>query len=271
MGEGDGMRRNLAGKRVILTGASGGIGLAIAEALTAAGAKVALAARSADRLAEVEAKLRAGGADAVAVPCDVTVPADRERLVRTAVDRWGGLDVLVNNAGIGAWGHFQTSAEAINRRVLEANFFAPAELIRLAVPHLAGGVEPAIVNVTSMTGRRGMPAWPEYSASKAALVGLSEALRAEMARFGITVVTVVPGLTRSDLSRHLIRNDGRADIRYDRGMTPEYVAARVTDALRRGRREVVLGREARLMLLFHRVAPRLLDRLVARKVRKLYS
>lgn len=265
------MTRELRGKRVVLTGASSGIGRAVAEVLAAAGAKVALAARSADKLTELEAKLRAGGADAVAVPCDIAVPADRKRLVETAVGRWGGLDTLINNAGVGAWGHFATSSEAINRTVLEVNFFAPVELIRLAVPHLTRGTEPVIVNVTSMTGRRGMPAWPEYSASKAALVGMSEALRGEMARFGIDVVTVVPGLTRSDLSQHLIRNDGRADIRYDRGMPPEYVADRIVRAVRRGTTEVVLGREARLMLLMNKFAPRLLNRLIARKVARLYD
>lgn len=259
------MRRTLAGKRAIVTGASGGIGQAVAVALAAAGAKVALAARSADKLAAVAAET--GG---LAVPTDVTDPSQREHLVKTTVTTFGGLDLLVNVAGVAAWGHFATSAEAINREVLEVNFFAPAELIRLAVPHLTRGSEPAICNLTSMCGRRGMPAWPEYSASKFALVGLTEALRGEMARFDIDVVTIVPGLTKSDLNRHLLRSDGRADIPYDKGMTPEYVAGRTVDAIRHGTRELVLGGEAKKILLLNRFAPRFLNWRIAREVKKLY-
>ncbi|QEL13908.1 SDR family NAD(P)-dependent oxidoreductase [Limnoglobus roseus] len=262
------MRRTLSGKRAIVTGASGGIGKAIAKALAAAGAKVALAARTADKLAAVAAEI---GGNALAVPADVTKPADRENLIRTTVAQFGGLDLLVNVAGVGAWGHFATSTEAINREVLEVNFFAPTELIRLAVPHLARGNQPAICNLTSMCGRRGMPAWPEYSASKFALVGLTEALRGEMARYDIDVVTIVPGLTASDLNRHLLRNDGKADIPYDKGMSPEYVAGRTVDAICRGKREILLGLEAKKILLINRFAPRLVDRLIARAVKKLYQ
>jgi short-subunit dehydrogenase len=265
------MRRELGGKRVVLTGASSGIGRALARALAAEGAKVALAARSADKLAELEAELRGHGADTVAVPCDVTRADDRENLISIAVARWGGLDLLVNTAGVAAWGHFQTSTEDINRVTMETNFFGPVELTRLAVPHLIHGVQPAVVNVTSMCGRRGMPAWPEYSASKFALVGMGEALRGEFARFGIDVITIVPGLTASDLNRHLLRNEGRADIRYDKGMSPEYVAGRIVKAIRGNCREVVLGREARMILLVNRFFPRLLIRMIARRVTKLYQ
>ncbi len=265
------MTRDLTGSRAIVTGASGGIGRAVAAELAGAGARVALAARSADKLELLASELRAKGREAIAVPCDVTRPEDRERLVRTAVEAWGGLDLLVNNAGVGSWGHFATSTEAINRRVMEVNFFAPAELIRLAMPHLMNGRNPAVVNVTSMTGRRGMPAWPEYSASKAALVGLSEALRSEFVRFGVDVITVVPGLTRTGLNAHLLRSEGRADLPFDRGMPPEEVARGVVAAVRRNKREVVLGSEAKWMLLMNRFFPRLLNRLIARRITKLYA
>jgi short-subunit dehydrogenase len=265
------MTRDLAGCRAIVTGASGGIGRAIAVELAALGARVALAARSADALGQLAAELRSQGREAVAVPCDVTRPEDRERLVRTAVETWGGLDLLVNNAGVGSWGHFATSTEAINRRVMEVNFFAPAELIRLAMPHLRHGRRPAVVNVTSMTGRRGMPAWPEYSASKFALVGLSEALRSEFVRFGVDVVVIVPGLTRSGLNAHLLRSEGRADLPFDKGMPPEEVARGVVAAIRANRREVVLGSEAKRLLLMNRFFPRLLNRLIARRIARLYA
>jgi short-subunit dehydrogenase len=257
------MQRELAGKRVLVTGASSGIGRAVAVELAAAGAKVAIAARSADKLAAVAKDI--GG---VAVAGDLTVPADRERVVRAAVEAFGGLDVLVNNAGVGSWGHFATSTEAINRQILETNFFAPVELTRLVIPHLSEGHQPAVVNVTSMTGRRGMPAWPEYSASKAALVGMSEAWRGEFVRFGVDVVTVVPGLTKTNLNASLLRNDGKADL--PDGMPPEAVARAVVAALRSNATEVVVGGEARKMLLMNKFFPRLLNKLIARKITKLY-
>jgi short-subunit dehydrogenase len=265
------MARELRGKRLLITGASSGIGRELAGQAAAAGARVALAARSAEALTELARSLTDRGFEALAVPADVSVPEDRKRLLGTVCERFGGLDVLVNNAGVASWGHFAGSTEAILRQILEVNFFAPAELMRLAVPTLLKGDRPAVVNVASMCGRRGMPAWPEYSASKFALCGLTEALRSEFARFDIDVLLIVPGLTRSDLSRHLLRNEGRVKIAYDRGMPPAAVAGRILAALRRNRAETVVGRDARWMVRANRWLPRLVDRLIARKVTKAYA
>jgi short-subunit dehydrogenase len=265
------MRRELAGKRAILTGASGGIGRATADALAKAGVWLALAGRTADALNQVAESLRKAGGDVLVVPTDITKPDDRQRLVTTAVEKFGGLDLLINNAGVGSWGHFAGSTPEIMRQVMEVNFFGPIELTRLAVPHLTNGNQPAVVNVTSMCGRRGMPAWPEYSASKFALVGMSEAWRGEFARFDVDVITVVPGLTDSGFHTHCLRNDGKADIRFEDGMRPEEVAAGIVDAIRRNRREVVLGREARRLLRFNRFFPRVTNWLIARKVKRLYG
>jgi short-subunit dehydrogenase len=207
----------------------------------------------------------------MAVPTDVTCDADRRQLLRTVEERFGGLDVLINNAGVASFGHFADSSEEILRQIMEVNFFAPAELMRLAVPLLTAGRQPAVVNIASMCGRRGLPAWTEYSASKFALCGLTEALRGEMARFDIDVLLVVPGLTRSELPRHLLRNEGRMNIDFQGGMPPEHVAGRVLDALERNRTETVLGREARWILGVNRFFPWLVDRLLDRRVRRLYA
>jgi short-subunit dehydrogenase len=265
------MSRNLAGKRVVLTGASSGIGRALAGELARAGAHLALAARSTEKLEQVVRATVANGAKAFAIPTDVTVFEERERLIRAAVEKLGGIDILINNAGVASWGHFATSDEIVMREVMEVNFFAPVELMRLAMPHLANGDEPAIVNVSSMCGRRAMPAWPEYSASKFALCGISEALRGEMARFDIGVVLVVPGMTKSNLREHMLRNEGKAKIDFDSGMPAEDVAARIVAAIRKGKREVVIGSDANRMLRMHRWFPRLLDRIICRRVKKLYD
>jgi len=265
------MTRTLAERRILITGASSGIGRCLAEQLAGLGARLALAARSQDKLAEFESRLRSKGCDALAVPADVTVDDDRKRLLDTVVEHFGGLDVLVNNAGIASWAHFSQSSEEILRRIMEVNFFAVAELTRLFIPVLTDGREAAVVNVGSMCGRRAMPAWPEYSASKYALCGLTEALRAELSRFDIDVLLVLPGLTSSDFSRHMLKSEGRQPIDFAAGMPPERVAAYIVRALQKNATETVVGRDARWMLRFNRFFPRLLDRLLARRVRKLYE
>lgn len=265
------MSRDLKGKRAILTGAGGGIGRALASALVHAGARVALASRDADKLNALADELRRAGGDVIAVPTDVTSAADRHRLVEATVSAFGGLDLLVNNAGVGSWGHFADSSEEICRTVLEVNFFGPVELTRLAMPHLTDGGQPAVVNVTSMCGRKGMPAWPEYSASKFALVGMSEAWRAEFARFGVDVLTVVPGMTNSGFDKHWLRTDGKADLDFRKGMTPEFLAAKIVTAIRTNKTELVVGSEAKRLLRFNRFFPRLTNWLMARKVKKLYA
>jgi len=265
------MRREFVSRRVLITGASSGIGRALAVQLAQAGARLALAARSKEKLDALAGDLSAHGAEVVAIPADVTVEADRARLMAEVQTHFGGLDVLVNNAGIASWAHFADSTEEILRQIMEVNFFAPTELIRLAIPMLTEGQQPAIVNVSSMCGRRAMPGWSEYSASKYALCGLTEALRGELARFEIDILLIIPGLTKSDFSKHFLQTKGRAKIEFDKGMPPERVAAGILNSLRKNKTETVMGSEARWVLLCNKFFPRLTDWLLARKMRQLYN
>jgi short-subunit dehydrogenase len=265
------MKRELRDRRLLITGASSGIGYCLAEQAGQAGARLVLAARSADRLEELAGKLRARGVDVLAAPTDITREEERRHLLDQVVEHFGGLDVLINNAGIASFAHFADSTEEILRQVMEVNFFAPVELIRLAIPILARGQQPAVVNVSSMCGRRGMPAWPEYSASKFALCGMTEALRSELVRFDIDVLLILPGLTRTELPQHLLKNQGRFKIDFEGAMPAEDVAAGILHALQHNRAETVLGREARWLLRFNRFFPRLVDWLIARRIRKMYE
>jgi short-subunit dehydrogenase len=257
--------------RTLITGASSGIGHCLAEEAAHAGMRVAVTARSSDRLHDLAQTLTAAGAEVLPVSADITSADDRARLLDTVTDRFGGLDVLVNNAGIGAQGFFADSTPEVARQVMEVNFFAPAELIRLAIPILTEGRQPAIVNVASMTGRRAMAMWSEYSASKFALCGLSEALRGEMVRFGIDVLTILPGLTKTGLDSHLLRQHPKMAIDFKTGMDPKVVAVATLDALRKNRAETVVGFEARWILRVNKVLPRFIDRVIGRFVRKNYA
>ena len=265
------MHRDLRGLRMIITGASSGIGRCLAEEASHRGVQVALTARSADIIHARAEELSKRGGRAIAIPADITSDADRTHLLDTVGKQFGGLDVLVNNAGVAGWGHFASASEQMLRQTMEVNFFAPAELMRQAVPILVKGKTPAIVNVASKCGRRGLPAWSEYSASKFALCGLSEALRAEIARLGIDVLLILPGLTNSGLFGRLLRTEGRMKIDPAKGMSPAAVAAGILRALERNRAESILGSDARWLLRVNRFLPRIVDRLMARKVRGLYA
>ncbi len=265
------MWRELRNRRLLITGASSGIGQALAREAARRGARLALTSRSADKLQELAGELEAQGTEVLVHPADITSENDRDKLVAAVVERFGGLDVLINNAGVASFGHFADSTEEILRQVMEVNFFAPTEMIRKCIPILTEGEQPAVVNVASMCGRRGMPAWPEYSASKFALCGLTEAFRGELARFDIDIVLILPGLTRTNLSRNLLRNEGRMKIEHDKGMEPEFVGKAILDALQKNKKEVVLGWEARWILRVNRFFPGLVNRLMIRKVGQLYA
>jgi short-subunit dehydrogenase len=272
------MTRDLQGRRILVTGASSGIGKALARQLAPLGAKLVLAARTEDKLRALADALTVGCVathptpdNVLVVPTDITKEGERQHLLDCAVERFGGIDVLVNNAGIASWAHFADSTEEILRQIMEVNFFAPAELIRKAIPILVNGVQPAVVNISSMCGRRALPAWSEYSASKYALCGLTEALRGELARFDIDILLIVPGLTRSDFPQHFLRSEGRAKIQYDKGMPPEVVAAAIVKSLRKNKTETWIGSDTQWMLRVNRWFPRLVDYLLARKVKKLYE
>ena len=261
------MRRELKGRRLLITGASSGIGRCIAEQAARAGARLVVTARSGKKLDE----LTRAFPEVMALPGDITEPDHRQQLLRTAAERLGGLDALINNAGVASFGHFATSTEEILRKIMEVNFFAPAELIRGAIPLLAEGNQPAILNIVSMCGRCAMPAWLEYSASKFAFCGLSEALRAEMARHDIAVLVVNPGLTRTPFRDNQLRKEGMLKLDEERGQEPAVVAAAAFDALKRNRAETVVGSDAKWMIRVHRWLPGLFARLLARKVRQLYA
>ncbi|HJZ58168.1 MAG TPA: SDR family NAD(P)-dependent oxidoreductase [Gemmataceae bacterium] len=268
------MRRDVRGRVILVTGASRGIGKRAAERLAKLGARLALTARSTEELAKLAGDLRAGGTDVEAFPADLTSPADREQLVRATVARFGGLDVLLNCAGVCSFGEFGTSSEAIVRRVLEVNFFAPVEMIRLCQPYLLRSAElarngwrPAILNLASICGRWGIPSMSEHCASKHAFVGMTEALRAEFVRFGIDVLLVLPGLVRSDdLNRHLLRNEGKIYLDFAGAQPPDEVAESVVRSLLKNRSEVATGWVSWGVWWCRRLFPRAVRFFMQRKV-----
>src|SRR5947209_18719423 len=257
-----GRRRSITGSRMLITGASQGIGKALAEAAVARGARVLATARSAELLKELEssAKPAAGGA-LVTLVADVTSDPDRRRTVDALVEHFGGLDVLINNAGIGATGRFADADPNRLRQIMEVNVFGLMETTRTCLPLLTRGVRPAIVNVSSIVGKRGIPGRSEYSASKFAVQGFSEALRAELVLEGIDVMVVNPGLTQTNFPKNMLERKSRLEVDHLRGMTPAQVAEATLRALERGTHEVTLTGKGKLLVHVSRFFPRLVDRI----------
>ncbi|HUY90672.1 MAG TPA: SDR family NAD(P)-dependent oxidoreductase [Pirellulales bacterium] len=253
-------RRNLAGSRILITGASSGIGWALALELARAGAKLLLCARRAERLEALASEIRDLGGQAEIAVGDVTNADLRRAALAVAQDRFGGLDILVNNAGISAHGPFDQAGPERLRKIMEVNFFALAEMTREALPLLRQGRQPLVVNVGSILGHRGIPFQSEYCASKFAVRGLSESLRAELTKYGIDLLVVSPGTTDTEFFDHLLEKQGEMPWPEQPGVPASFVAQRTVRAMRLGRHEIVPNFRGRLLVYLNRFAPWLVDR-----------
>jgi NADP-dependent 3-hydroxy acid dehydrogenase YdfG len=221
----------LSGKKALVTGASSGIGRGAALALAAAGAQVALVARRAERLKEVAAQIDAGGGHAFARQTDVTDEADASQAVADTIAHFGGLDILVNAAGMTQTGKVENGDLGDWRYVFELNFWSGYYTARAAIPALReGGGD--IVNISSTAGRRPVGAtFGPYAASKFALTAFTESLRAEVTAAGIRVSIIEPGATATEVHKHIkderVRESTRQHVEKDGALRPEDVAAAI--------------------------------------------
>ncbi len=258
-------RRAITERRILLTGASSGIGSALARELAPHRPHLLLVARRQELLEQLACELPAlGAASAQAVVGDVTDPKMREALVEQIRNQWGGLDLLVNNAGISALGRFANNTEPTLRQIMEVNFFAAAELTRLAIPLLAQGQDALVVYVGSILGHRGIPFNSEYCASKFALRGWSEAIRPEFRREGIGLLMVSPGTTETEFMNHLVSQEGEIPWGQPQGISPEQVARQIVRGIQNRRREIFPNWRGRLLVGLNRVCPGLVDRVMNR-------
>lgn len=254
-------KRILSGRRILITGASSGIGRALALALASRTTKLLITARNADALNSNAAEIQNRGSEPHIVAGDITDAGLRDRLVVYAKEQLGGLDMVVNNAGIGGIGTFASADEARLRQIMEVNFFAAAELIRAALPLLRASDDGVVVNIGSVLGHCAVPQKSEYCASKFALHGLTDALRIELADEGIDVLLVSPSTTSSKFFANAMRSEGDATSS-ESSMTPAAVATEIVRAIETRRREAILSAGGRLLVLADRLAPDLISRLL---------
>ncbi len=248
--------------RCLVTGATSGLGRVLAEHLVRAGASVVLTGRSADRLRAVAQRLIEEGANParlVTISADLTVQDDCQRLFDEVAGRFDALDVLINCAGVGADGQFETHDPMVLQQVFEINVFALADVCRRALPLLTLGNQPVVVNMGSVVARRGLPGRSEYSASKFAVTGFTEAIRVEWRRFGIHVLQVNPGFADTPFDQHLVANTARYSVAHLRVMAPAAVARATMRAVERRRREITLTWQGKLLIWVSTIAPRFVD------------
>ncbi len=260
------------GKVVVLTGASEGIGRALALKLAGRGACLVLVARNAERLATLTDECTALGATALGVRTDVSRREDCSALIDAALARFGAIDVLLHNAGSSMWSRLDELQDpGLLERLMRTNYLGAAWLTWQALPALKAS-RGRIVAVASLTGLAGVPTRTGYSASKHAMIGFFDSLRIELAGSGVSVSIVAPDFVRSEIHRRAIGPDGRplgtSPMREAKIMTADECAAVILNAALRRRRLVITSLRGRVMRWLQLIAPSLVDRLAARAIRR---
>lgn len=276
LGAGSLLRRlrhhDLRGQVVLITGGTRGLGLALAREFGRQGARIVLCARDDAELTHAQAGLRAQGIEALALSCDVADARDVQRMIAEATERLGRVDVLVNNAGVIMTGAFSAQTAENFREAMDIMFWGMYNTTMASLPQMRARRSGHIVNVTSIGGKVSVPHLMPYSAAKFAATGFSEGLHAELAREGIHVLTVVPGLMRTgSFVNALFTGDHRAEYTWFSisdslpfiSMSASHAARRIVDATRRGEAEIILSPAARALATFHGVAPALTSRVMA--------
>ncbi len=254
----------LRGKTVLITGGSRGLGLVMAREFAREGASVAICARDREELERAQAELSAQGAHVLAVPCDVTDRSQVKELVEVVTGHFGRIDVLVNNAGVIQVGPVEVMTLEDYEQAMAVHFWGPLYLMLAVVPQMRERGEGRIVNISSVGGKISVPHLVPYSASKFALAGLSEGMRAELAKDGIVVTTVCPGLMRTGSPRNAtFKGQHRAEYAWFAisdalpvtSIQAERAARQIVAACKRGEAELIITTQAVAAIKFHQLFP----------------
>jgi short-subunit dehydrogenase len=243
------------GKVVLITGASEGIGAACAAEFARCGARLSLTARSEEGLR------RAGGSDALITAGDLTAEETRCRVVERTIERFGGIDILINNAGIGFYLPSWSAPMEHARRIMELNFFALLGMIQLTVPHMRAQGRGTIVNVGSIGGKMTLPWMTVYSASKYAVGSLTEGLRMELKRDGIRTMLVCPGYVKTGFQQHVTAGEAPEKVKRSRrfAVTADECALAIRRGVERDARTVLSPAAGWILVALMRLIPSIVE------------
>ncbi len=252
-------------KVVIITGASSGIGRALAEQFNDLKAKLVLAARNIESLEALANQLIERGGDVLAVKTDVSNESDCKNLIELAVNKFGRIDILINNAGISMRALFEETDISVLKQLMDVNFWGTVYCSHSALPYLLK-THGSLVGVSSIAGYKGLPGRAGYSASKFALQGFLEVVRIENMKKGLHVLIACPGFTSSNIRNNsLLANgskQGESPRDEEKMMTAEEVAKIIIDSIRKRKHRVTMTFQGKFTIAFNKFFPRLMDRMV---------
>jgi short-subunit dehydrogenase len=264
---------NMQGKTVVITGASAGIGEELAVALASRGANLVLAARGAEALVQVQKRCEQAGGRAITVATDVADPEACRHMVERAVEAFGGIDVLVNNAGISQWARFEEIKDLSSfERLMRVNYLGAVYCTHHALPHVKAR-RGLLVAISSLTGKTGVPTRTGYAASKHAMQGFFDSLRIELLGTGVDVLVVSPGFVATDIRARALGPDGKpmqtSKRDEDKNTMPlEECVAQIVHAIERREREVVMTARAKVGMFLKLIAPKFVDRIALNAMRE---
>lgn len=252
-------------KVVIITGASSGIGLALAREYAVNASKLVLAARSEDALKDLQTELEGDGVDVLTVKTDVSIQADCENLIRQTIKRFGSIDILINNAGISMRANFLDAEISVLKRLMDVNFWGTVYCTKFALPYLLQR-RGSIVGVSSIAGFIGLPGRTGYSASKFAMHGFLDTVRTENLKNGLHVLIAAPGFTASNVRFSALTADGSTQgetpRKEDKMMSAEDVAKYIYKAVLKRKRTLILTFvEGKFTVFLSKFFPKLLAKL----------
>lgn len=256
------MKNLFKDKVVIVTGASAGIGEAVAREFARNGSKVVLAARSEAKLSKIVEELKVENCEAIFVKTDISNEEECRLLIAKTVEKYGNIDILINNAGVSMRALFLDVDLKVLRRLMDVNFWGTVYCTKYALPYLIER-KGSLVGISSVAGFHGLPGRTGYSASKFAIHGFLETIRIENLKKGLHVMIIAPGFTATEIRKHALTANGQEQGESPRDenklMSPEYVARWVLKGIRKKKRNKLLTWDGRLTALFQRIIPAFVD------------
>ena len=249
------MAESVQGKVVVITGGSSGIGRATALEFAKQGAHLVIAARRAERLAEVCVKIESLGSECLAVTTDVADRAQIQRLLESALDRFGRVDIWINNAGFGLSGSAEETTPDEMMRLWHVNFQGVFDGSQIALKQMRAQGSGHVMNVSSMAALYPLPMNAAYTATKCAIFGFTDALSMELEGSGIHATTILPSLTNTEFPKAAIRKHAGGETKPPIIDSPEKVARRIVQCARKPRPVLLFGPVPRLALAFHALVP----------------
>ncbi len=252
-------------KIVIITGASSGIGKALAFELGRAGASVVITGRNAQNLADTAEALNKENIDNLSIVADVSIEENNQKVIEETIKKYGRIDILINNAGMSMRALFEEVDLKVIKQLMDINFYGTVYATKYALPYVLQS-KGSIVGISSIAGYRGLPGRTAYSASKFAIHGFLEALRTELLKKDVHILLACPGFTQSNIRKVALTEDGTAQGETprdeDKMMTSEEVASHIHKAILKRKRTLVLTRQGKLTVFLNKWFPAFMDKMV---------